>query len=91
LSLMDGSVSIKDQQAVFTGKARTESSITTGLVTAVVRKKSSGKMVATGSLHLDIVGSTTPGQILDYRLVIPLPTNVNPASVETEVTSLGQQ
>jgi hypothetical protein len=59
------------------------------LVIAVVRQKSNGEMVATGSEHLNIVGSTTPGQILDYSLSIQLPANLNPANLETEVTALG--
>jgi hypothetical protein len=90
LSLMDSSVSFKDQQAIFTGKAKAESSITTGLVTVVVRQKSNKEIVATGSAPLEIVGSSAPGQVLDYYLVISLPANVNPATVETEVTAMGQ-
>jgi hypothetical protein len=90
LLLVDSSVSFKDQQATFTGKVKTDKSITTGLVTAVVRQKSSGEIVATGSAHLDIVGSTIPGQVLDYHLTIPLPIDVDPASVATEITAMGQ-
>lgn len=90
LSLVESNVSFKDQQAVFTGKATSESSLSTGLVTAVVRQKSSGEIVATGAAHLDITGSSTPRQILDYDFAIQLPVGVDPASVETEVTALGQ-
>jgi hypothetical protein len=89
-SLADENVSFENQQAVFTGKAKMDASLTTGLVTAVVRQKSGGGIVATGEAHLDIAGSAPPGQAFDYRIVVPLPADVDPASLETEVTAVGQ-
>lgn len=89
LSLVENSVSFKDRQAIFTGKTKIESSITTGLVTAVVHQKLDGTLVATGGVHLDIVGSTAAGQTLDYSFIIQLPANLDPADLETEVTALG--
>jgi hypothetical protein len=93
LSLVNGGVSFADQKAVFTGKVKNDSSssINNGVVIAVVRQKSSGVIVAVGSEHLDIVGTTASGQSLDYYLAIPLPANIDPSAVETEVTAMGQQ
>jgi hypothetical protein len=93
LSLVDSSVSINNQQAVFTGKVQNDMAgrINNGLVTAVVRQKSNGDIVATGGQHLDITDSAAPGQVLDYSLTVQLPANVDPAAVEAEVTAMGQQ
>jgi hypothetical protein len=92
LSLLEDNVSFEDQVAIFTGKVENNSgySIDNGVVTAVIRQKSGGKIVAVGSVHLVIVTSAATGQILDYQLVIPLPADVNPASVEAKVTATGQ-
>jgi hypothetical protein len=51
LSVEGDSVSFTEQKAVFTGKVKTDaqSSINNGLVVAVVRQKSSGEIVATGT------------------------------------------
>jgi hypothetical protein len=70
---------------------KTDNSITTGLVMAVVRQKSDNEIIAMGSTHLDIVGSTISGQVLDYHFAIQLPANMNSADVETEVTAMGSQ
>ena len=91
LSLLDDGVSFKDRQAIFIGKVKTDSSITTGLVTAVVRQKSNGEIVATGSAHLAIVGSAAPGQILDYAIAVQLPASLDPVSLETEIKAIGYQ
>jgi len=92
LALADNNVSFENQQAIFTGKVHADANatISNGLVIAVVRQKPGGELIATNSVHLNIVGSTTPGQVLDYKAVVPLPANVDPASVETEVMALGQ-
>jgi hypothetical protein len=93
LPLEEEDVSFADQQAVFTGKVINNlgSSIINGLVTAVIRRKSSAEIVAAGIVHLNITDSVAPGQILIYNLAVPLPTNLNPATVDTEVTAWGQQ
>jgi hypothetical protein len=93
LSLRDGNVSINNQQALFTGKVQNDMSgrINAGEVVAVVRQKSSGEIVATGRQALDITDSAAPGQILDYSITVTLPPNLDPASLVTEVSALGQQ
>lgn len=93
LPLDEEDVSFVGQQVVFTGKVLNNlgSSIINGLVTAVVRQKSTAEIVATGIVHLNITDSAAPGQILNYNLVVPLPRNVDPATVDTEVTAWGQQ
>ncbi len=93
LSLEGDSVSFTDQQALFTGKVINNlgSSIINGQVTAVVRQKSSGDIVATGIVHLDITDSAAPGQILGYNLAVPLPANVDPTTLNTDVSAMGQQ
>jgi hypothetical protein len=93
LSLGDGNVSINNQQALFTGKAQNDMNgrINAGEVVAVVRQKSSGEIVATGRQALDITDSAAPGQILDYSITVTLPPNLDPASLVTEVSALGQQ
>ncbi len=82
-----------DQQAVFAGKVvnNTGSSLINGQVTAVVRQKSSGEIVATGTFLLDITDPAAPGQELNYYFAVPLPENLDPATLETEVTAKGQQ
>lgn len=87
------SVTYADQQAVFAGKVVNNlvSSIINGQVTAVVRQKSSGEIVATGTFHLDITDPAAPGQVLNYYFAVPLPENLDPATLETEVTAWGQQ
>ena len=92
LAMVDGSVSIKDQQLVFTGKVRNDLavSINNGVVIVVLRQKPGGKILATGSAPLAITDSAAPGQVLDYFLSVSLPVNVEPASLETELTALGQ-
>jgi hypothetical protein len=91
LSQVDGSVSFADRQAIFTGKVRNDNSgsISTGLVLAVVRQKSDGQIVATSSAHLSITDSAASGRVLDYSITIPLPPDVNPEAVNTEITALG--
>jgi hypothetical protein len=93
LSLSDGSVSINSQQALFTGKVQNDMSgrINAGEVVAVVRQKSNGEIVATGSQPLAITDSAAPGQILDYSIALQLPENLDPASLDTEISALGQQ
>lgn len=93
LSLTDGSVSINGQQAFFTGKVQNNMSgrINAGVVVAVVRQKSSGEIVATGSQPLDITDSAAPGQVLDYSIAVQLPANLDPAGLDTEISALGQQ
>ena len=93
LSLSDGNVSINGQQALFTGKVQNNMSgrINAGVVVAVLRQKSSGEIVATGSQPLGITDSAAPGQILDYSITVPLPADLDPAGLDTEVTALGQQ
>ncbi len=92
LSLVDGHESINDQKAHFTGKVKNGSnSITSGLVSAVIRQKSSGQIVATGSVQLGITDSAAPGQLLDYSIFLPLPVNTDLATVSTEVTAKGYQ
>jgi hypothetical protein len=66
-------------------------SINNGLVTAVLRDKTGGQIVATGNAYLAISDSAAPGQILDYSLAIPLPPNEDPAGLVTELTAIGQQ
>jgi hypothetical protein len=92
LSLADDKVSFENQQAVFSGKVHADANtaLSNGLVVAVVKQKSGGEIVATGSAHLSIAGSATPGQIFDYQIVVPLPADIDQASVETEVTAVGQ-
>jgi hypothetical protein len=93
LSLSDGSVSINNQQALFTGKVQNDMSgrINAGEVVAVVRQKSSGEIVATGSQPIAITDSAAPGQVLDYSFAVQLPANLDPASLDTEISALGQQ
>ena len=93
LALLDGSLSYKDGQAFFTGKVQNDmpGSINNGLVMAVLRDKTGGQIVATGNVQVAISDSAAPGQILDYSLTIPLPSNVNPAGLATELTAIGQQ
>jgi hypothetical protein len=93
LSLSDGSVSFNGQQALFTGKVRNDMSgrINAGEVVAVVRQKSNGVIVATASQPLSITDSAAPGQILDYSIDVSLPANLDPATLDTEVSALGQQ
>jgi hypothetical protein len=93
LALSDGSVSINDQQALFTGKVQNDMSgrINTGVVVVVVTEKPSGQIVATGSQPLKITDSAAPGQVLPYSLTIALPSNLDLAALETKVTALGQQ
>ncbi len=93
LTLVAGSQNIKDGQALFSGKVRNDlpGSINNGLVTAVVRQKAGGQIVATGSTHLAISDSAAPGKVLEYSLAVPLPSNVDPAGLATELTAIGQQ
>jgi hypothetical protein len=92
LTVEGDNVSFENGQAVFTGKVHADANISlaNGLVVAVVRKKSGGEIVATSSVHLDIAASATPGQVFDYRVVVPLPTDADPATLENEVTAVGQ-
>ena len=57
----------------------------------MVRQKSNGEIVATGSQPLTITDSAAPGQVLDYSIVVSLPANLDPAALDTEVSALGQQ
>jgi hypothetical protein len=93
LVLLDSSLSYKDGQVFFTGKVQNDlpGSINNGLVTAVLRDKTGGQIVATGNAYLAISDSAAPGQILDYSLAIPLPPNEDPAGLVTELTAIGQQ
>ena len=93
LTLLDGSQNIKDGQALFSGIVRNDlpGSINNGLVTAVLRQKAGGQIVATGSTQLTISDSAAPGKILEYSLAVPLPPNVDPAGLATELTAIGQQ
>jgi hypothetical protein len=93
LSLENGSVSFTDHQAVFTGEVTNNlgSSIINGQVIAILRKKSSAELVATGIVHLEISSPVAPGQVINYSADIPLPQDLNPETVETEVTAWGQQ
>jgi hypothetical protein len=93
LSLSNGNVSINGQQALFTGKAQNDMSgrINAAEVVAVVRQKSNGEIVATGSQPLAITDSAAPGQVLDYSIAVQLPANLDPASLDTEISALGQQ
>ena len=93
LSLSDGSVSFNGQQALFTGKVQNDMSgrINAGEVVVVVRQKSNGAIVATGSQPLTITNSAAPGQVLDYSIAVSLPLNLDPATLATEVSTLGQQ
>ena len=93
LETENGSVSIRDHQAVFTGQVRNDmpGRINNGMVTAVVRQYPGGAILATGDTHLAITDSLAPGQILDYSLAVSLPANVDPASVVTELTAMGEQ
>jgi hypothetical protein len=92
LAMLDGSVSIKGHRLVFIGKVRNTmpDSINNGLVTAVVRQKPGGELLATASVPLAITDSAAPGQVLDYSFSVSLPVDVDPVSVETELTALGQ-
>jgi hypothetical protein len=89
----DGSVSIKDQQVLFTGMVQNTMSgrINAGAVTAVVRQKSNGQIVATGSQPLAISDSAAPGQALDYSITVLPPADLDPATLETEISAQGQQ
>ena len=93
LPLVESNASFTEHQALFSGKVKnnTASGISNGLVIVVLRLKQSGEMVATGSIHLGIADSVSPGQILDYQLVIPLPPDMDPAALTVDVTALGQQ
>ena len=93
LAMDDGSVSIKDQQVLFTGMVQNTMSgrINAGAVTAVVRQKSNGQIVATGSQPLAISDSAAPGQVLDYSITVLLPADLDPATLETEISAQGQQ
>jgi len=93
LSLSDGSVSFNDQLVLFTGKVRNDMNgrINAGEVVAVVRQKANGQIVATGSQPLTITDSAAPGQVLDYSITVALPANLDPATLDTEVSAVGQQ
>ena len=93
LLLSDGNVSITDQQALFTGKVENNmrGRINAGVVVAVVRQKSSGEIVATGSQPLAITDSAAPGQVLDYSIAVQLPANLDTAGLYSEISALGQQ
>ena len=93
LSLADGTVSFKDQQVLFTGKVKndTSSGLTTAMVTAVLRRKSNGQIVAVGGAHLGITDSAGPGNVLNYSFTVPLPANLDSAGLETEITAKGFQ
>ncbi len=93
LTLSDGTVAFKDQEAVFTGKATNTSTsgITSGLVTVVLRRKANGQITAVGSTHLDITDSAAPGQTLDYSIRVPLPVGVDPNDLSSEILARGYQ
>jgi hypothetical protein len=93
LTLLDGSLSYQDGQVLFTGKVQNDmpGSINNAQVMAVLRDKTGGQIVATGNAQVAISDSAAPGQILDYSLTIPLPPNVDPAGLNTELTVVGQQ
>ncbi|MGZ6346375.1 MAG: hypothetical protein ACXWNC_02235 [Anaerolineales bacterium] len=93
LSSENNSVSFSNHQAIFTGKVinNLSSSIINGQVTAVVRQKPGEEIVATGTLHLDISDPAAPGQVINYYFDVSLPINLDPATLETEVTAWGQQ
>jgi hypothetical protein len=93
LSMQAGSVSFADQQVVFAGKVinNLASSIINGQVTAVIRQKPGGNIVATGTFRLDITDPAASGQVMDYSFTVPLPTALDPATLDTEVTAWGQQ
>jgi hypothetical protein len=91
LSILNTTITFDNQQAFFTGKVEndTGSGITNGLVTAIVRQKSNQQVVAAGTTQLDITDSAVPGQIMDYSIIIPLPANLDPATLLTEVIAEG--
>jgi hypothetical protein len=93
LPLVESNASFTESQAYFSGEVKnnTGSGINNCLVIIVLRLKRSGEMVATGSVHLGIVDSATPEQILDYQLVIPMPPDVDPAALTVDIMALGQQ
>ena len=93
LTLMDGSQSMLDGQANFSGKVRNDlsGSINNGLVSVILRQKSDGQIVATGSTRLAISDAAAPGQVFDYSLVVHLPPDVDPAGVTPSLTAIGQQ
>ena len=93
LSQADGTVSFKNQQALFTGKVKNDSpgGITSGSVTAILRMESNGQIIAVGSAHLGITDSAAPGQILYYSITVPLPPKMDPALLETEIFARGYQ
>ncbi len=93
LTLSEAKISFQDQQAFFTGKVTNdgEGGITSGLVTAVLRQKSSGQIVAVGNTHLGITDSAAPGQVLPYSITVPLPQGTDPAGLESELTAEGYE
>jgi hypothetical protein len=93
LALLEGSQTNKTGQVVFTGKVRNDmaGSINNGLVTAILRQKSGGQIIATGSTHLAISDSAAPGQIMEYSLAVLLPPGVDPAGLAAELSAIGQQ
>lgn len=92
LTVAGDNVSFENGQAIFTGKVHADANttISNGLIIAVVRQKAGGEIVATSSVHLDIVSSTAPGQVLDYQVIVSLPADVDPSTLETEITAVGQ-
>jgi len=83
------SVSINNQQALFTGKVQNDMSagLIAGEVVAVVRQKSSGEIVATGSQplghHRLSCSGTGPGILVRSAVACEL----DPASLDTEISA----
>ena len=91
LPVQDDSVSFANGQAEFTGNVikNLGSSIINGQVIAVVWQKASAEIVATGLVHLDISASSARGQVFTYDLAVQIPTDLDPASLVTEVDRRG--
>jgi hypothetical protein len=93
LALVNPTQSIESSTAIFHGRVKNDSGsgITSGLVTAVLKQKADGKIVAVGSMHLAISDSAAPGAELDYAMQLTLPAGLNAGDLQAEVSARGYQ
>jgi hypothetical protein len=93
LSQVHSTESIEKGTAIFSGQVKndTPNGITTGLILAVMKQKTDGKIVAVGNAHLPITDSAAPGAVVDYSLKLPLPAGVDASTLQAEITALGYQ
>jgi hypothetical protein len=71
-------------------KNETNHSIILGTVTATLRDKASGKIIATGWAPLAVVDALAAGEMLNFSLTIPVASDFDLQTMQFEITASGQ-